>query len=217
MTKNPLQTRTLLLASALAAALFATACANDDTADLAMDDDTGIEAVDDGDLDGLDPADGSDTETSADATGASGSAEETIALLTAIDQHEIDAAEQAREKGVDGDVLAYADMLLTEHTANLEKDREVAEAAALLPATTDAVEAQKQKGKVTLVRLSQQDAAGYAEAWVDAMVQGHEEAVQLLGDRIESTSDPQLLAHLIATREVIEGHLEHGKALQEQQ
>ena len=217
-TKTTTQKRTLLLASAMAAALLATtACTNDGAADVAMDDDIEIGDTMDGDADATDPMDGSRTETIADAIGASGSAEETIALVTAIDQHEVDAAEQAREMGVEGDVLAFADMLLAEHSANLEKDREVAEAAALLPATTSAVEAQKQKGKVTLVRLSQQDAAGYAEAWVDAMVQGHEEALQLIGDRIESTADPQLLAHLISTREAIERHLEHGKALQDQQ
>lgn len=210
-----MNTRNILLAPAIAVVLLAgTACGNDD----AGDSDTGrIDAT----------ADAADPNSPAGPTGSPG---ETLALVLAVDRHEVAMAEQAREKGVEGDVLAYADMLHTEHSANVDKDIQVAEAISLSPLDTEAVQAHKEKGQAEMDRLAELDGEAYADAYVDAMVAGHTEALALLDERIGSTAadglapgataigggnvDQMFQQHLSATRDAIARHLEAGKALQ---
>ena len=224
-----MKTRRILIASAIATVLLAgTACGND-----AADDNAGLDtAADTGALDdAVDPV--------VPVDGATDDARETLALVMAVDMHEVAMAEQAREKGVEGDVLAYADMLHTEHSANLEKDRQVADAAGLSPMETDAVQAMKEKGQAEMERLAEIDGEAYADAYVDAMVMGHTEALAMLDERMGTmdgavvedvgmegmapgttsvegvTVDPAFQQHLMATRDAIANHLEMGKSLQD--
>lgn len=192
----------ILIASAIAGVLLVgTACGNDGADDTAGIDPAAQDTADDG----LTPP---PTDTA--DTGAA----ETLALVTAVDEHEIAMAEQAREKGVEGDVREYADMLHEDHSANLERDRQVASDAGLSLAETDAVRTEKEKGHAVMERLSALEGEAYAEAYVDAMVQGHTDALAMIDERMDTVTDPSVQAHLVATRAAVEGHLEAGQALQ---
>ena len=212
-----MNTRKILLAPAIAFALLAaTACGNDDAGDAGTED---VGAT----------ADTDDTTAPGDAE-PTGSPGETLALVMAVDRHEVAMAEQAREKGVEGDVLAYADMLHTEHGANLDKDIQLAESISLSPLDTEAVQAHKEKGEAEMERLAELEGEAYADAYVDAMVMGHTEALAMLDERIGHTAtdgvapgataigggnvDQMFQQHLTATREAVASHLEAGKALQ---
>ncbi len=210
-----MNTRQILLAPAIALVLLAgTGCGNDDAGDAGT---AGIDAT----------ADADDTPADAEPTGSPG---ETLALVMAVDRHEVAMAEQAREKGVEGDVLAYADMLHTEHGANLDKDIQLAESISLSPLDTEAVQAHKAKGEAEMERLAELEGEAYADAYVDAMVKGHTEVLEMLDERIGNTAtdgvapgataigggnvDQMFQQHLTATREAVASHLETGKALQ---
>lgn len=65
------------------------------------------------------PADGMDG-------AAMGGDRTALAMVTAVDEHEIAAAEMAQAKDIDDDVEDYADMLVEDHTRNLEKTRTLA-------------------------------------------------------------------------------------------
>lgn len=207
--------RKILLAPAIAVVLLAgTACVNEDADDAGTD---GIGAT----TDTMPPGD-------AEATGSAG---ETLALVMAVDRHEVAMAEQAREKGVAGDVLAYADMLHAEHSANLDKDIQLAESISLSPLDTGAVQAHKAKGEAAMERLAELEGGAYADAYVDAMVKGHAEVLAMLDERIGNTAadgvapgataigggnvDQMFQQHLSATRDAVASHLEMGKALQD--
>lgn len=199
-----MHTHRILVASALSAALFAgTGCANDGQPSLA-DDTAPVTAPD---------------VTADDVPGAlpdeaTAQAAETLALVMAVDEHEIAAAEQARGKELPDDVRAYADMLHAEHGTNLLRDRIVAGAAGLATAQTAAVQDQKRQGADERDRLAALDGPAYAEAYVNAMVQGHEDALALLDARMGTATDATLRDHLAATRDAIARHLEHGRKLQ---
>lgn len=159
---------------------------------------------------------------------------EALALLIAVNEHEIAAAEQAREKQVDGEVLEYADMMHSDHTANLEASRELAGTAtgaaddAADPAagtgTDPGMDAGTESpmladlrasGEATLERLSTLEGDEYEQAYVDAMVQDHQKALDMLDNQlIPAAQDEAVREHLTTTREKIAAHLEQAQTLQ---
>jgi putative membrane protein len=143
----------------------------------------------------------------ADATAPS--AADAVPVVMAIDQHEIDAAQLAKDKATRQDVKDYAAMLETEHRANL------AQAQALPGATADsaAVAAMRDKGQQEMAML--QGAADFDSAYLDAMVNGHADAL----DKLDSTFIPGATGatvrdFLTNTRGAVSMHLDKARALQ---
>ena len=144
---------------------------------------------------------------------------EALAMLTALNDHEIAAAEQARTKGVTGAVLEYADLLHEEHVQNLADTTEVATATgSTSPAgTTDTapVVELRAKGQQELRTLDALAVEAYSKAYIDAMVKGHEEALALIDDKLlPAATDDAVREHFTATRAHIAMHLDEGKRLQ---
>lgn len=154
-----------------------------------------------------------DTMPGAD-TAAQGAA---LGFLVVLDEHEIAAAEQAREKETGDDVRAYADMLHEEHSANLAATRQLAEAGNVpIDETADDLQAQRTKGESELQRLGELDGEAYETALLEAMVKGHREALATIDDRLmASAAGGPAEQHLTATRATIAKHLEDAEALQD--
>lgn len=139
---------------------------------------------------------------------------EALALLVAVNEHEIAAAEQARAKSVDGDVLEFANLMDTEHSANLEQTRALMGGAAT-GADSAEVAAQRAKGEAELARLGALDGDAYEDAYVDAMVAGHDEVLRMLdGKLIPAAQDNAVRQHFTTTRGHVAAHLEKARALQ---
>ena len=142
---------------------------------------------------------------------AAGSPRERAALgvLNAINDHEIAAGRQALAKGVEGDVAAFAQMMIDQHSENRDKTSSFNPDSS----ATDAV-AQKEKGKAELAALGDKSGTEYASAYVDAMVKGHTEALDALDTKlIPSAESTAVRDHLTQTREHVARHLEQAKAL----
>lgn len=139
-----------------------------------------------------------------------------LALVAAVDEHEVAAAEQARGKKVTGAVREYADMLHREHGANLEAGKALSTGAgAIQPEQNADVTAMREKGKSELATLDQKSGKDYETAYVEAMVKGHTEALSMLEDRlIPAAQDERLRTFLNNTRDHVAMHLERGKELQ---
>ena len=212
-----MKTRRILIASTIAAVLLAgTACGNDGADEVPAADAAGDTAASD--------------MTAIEGAEPTGSRGETLALVMAVNRHEVAMAEQARDKGVEGDVLAYADMLDADHSAGIEADIALAQTISLSPLDTEAVQALEEKGEAEMARLAELDGEAYADAYVDAMVQGHTDALALIDERIGITANDDVPAgatamgggnidqtfeqHLKSTRDAIARHLEMGEALQ---
>ncbi|MDQ2702519.1 MAG: DUF4142 domain-containing protein [Pseudomonadota bacterium] len=150
-----------------------------------------------------------------DGTGMAGmdaGQQEALALLAAVDEHEIAAAEQARSKNVDGAELEFAELMDTEHSKNLEATRALMVADA---AESAAVAEQKSKGQAELERLGALDGDAYEDAYIDAMVAGHEDALNMLETRlIPAAQDEAVRQHLSMSRDHVAAHLEKARALQ---
>ncbi|GAB3316989.1 DUF4142 domain-containing protein [Luteimonas notoginsengisoli] len=132
-----------------------------------------------------------------------------LGLLAAVDEHEIAAAKQAQEKGVTGDVLDYARMMEKEHGDNLAKTRSLGS-----PADGSDVQALKDKGAKELQTLDAASGKAYEKAYIDAMVKGHQEALDAIDNKMmpAATTDT-VKQHLTDTRTHVAAHLDKAKAI----
>jgi predicted outer membrane protein len=133
-----------------------------------------------------------------------------LGLLAAVNEHEIAAGQQAESKKVSPPVLAYAQMMIKQHGENLAQTKALGTLA-----STPEVQAMKDKGKSDLDALGQKNGKDYEAAYIDAMVDGHTEALGLIDGRLLSlASVGPVKDHLIATRGHVVTHLEEARKLQ---
>lgn len=143
------------------------------------------------------PAAGPETEHSA------------LGVLNAINEHEIAAARQALDKGVRGDVEAYARLMIDAHTRNRDKTLALQPDEGSSPAR-----ARKEQGERSLQALDAHEGDAYARAYLQAMVDGHAEALAMLDERlIPAATSPEVEAHLRESREHVAMHLEQARRL----
>lgn len=132
-----------------------------------------------------------------------------LGLLATIDQHEIDVAKQARDKKVDGDVLAYADMMEKDHGTNLQQTQ------SLGPSMDDpAIAEMKTRGTRELDMLAGKSGKDYAKAYIDAMVKGHQDALDAIDSKMmPAATRDDVKQHLTDTRKAVEMHLAKAKEI----
>jgi predicted outer membrane protein len=133
-----------------------------------------------------------------------------LGLLAVVDDHEIQAAQQALSKQVSAPVAAYARMMEKAHTDNL-----VATKGFGALADTPEVQSMKEKAASDLAELGKQSGKAYETAYVDAMVKGHTDALALIDGRLLSlASTGPVRDHLTKTRGHVAMHLEEARKLQ---
>jgi len=133
-----------------------------------------------------------------------------VAMVGAVDKHEIAAAEQAKSKKLTRDVADYADMLHREHSKNLEAGQKLGVSESSPEITT-----MEEKGRADLAGLDRSSGKDYEKAYVDAMVKGHEEALSLIDTRLlPAATDENVRTFLNNSRDHVAMHLERGRALQ---
>jgi putative membrane protein len=202
-----------LLATAAASLTFAAllcACSErTDPDDARMASDTPMSAAEPA-VAGTDATGDATTADDAAASPGAGTSESAaLGVLNAINAHEIAAGEQALRKGVKGEVAAFAQMMIDQHTDNREKTLALNPDASASDAT-----AQQRKGEAELAALEAKSGDDYARAYIDAMIKGHTEALDTLDTRLipAATSEP-VRQHLTATRGHVATHLEQAQRL----
>ena len=116
-----------------------------------------------------------------DTTAARPTSDDALALglLGAVNEHEIAAAKQAKDKKVSAPVLQFAEMMDTQHSDNQAKTRALGTLA-----STPEVQALADKGRHELDALAEKSGRDYETAYVGAMVKGHTEALALVEVRV---------------------------------
>jgi putative membrane protein len=140
---------------------------------------------------------------------------EALAELAAINQHEISVAKQALGKGVAGGVRDFATQMQADHGKNLTDTRRVARENKLPLSSSAEVRALEAKGRADQSSLAKLSGAAYSKAYVEAMVKGHAAVLgKLDATLIPGAHDPEVVAHLKATREAVAMHLAMAQKLQ---
>jgi predicted outer membrane protein len=124
-----------------------------------------------------------------------------------------------QKKNVSDEVREYAEMMVREHGAHLQKTMELGREAGVQPSFTgERVRMLKQKGKQDLTRLQPLTGREFERAFVTVMINGHRDALQILDNElIPSVKDNQeLRQHLTQTRAAVAKHYAEAQQLQTQ-
>lgn len=145
-------------------------------------------------------------------TGSAGTTQaDALAMLMAVNEHEIAAADQALGKNVTGAVRDFAEMMKTDHGKNLADTTRLGGAASTAPA----VDALEKKGEADLRALDAQTGKAYEKAYIDAMVKGHTDALAMIDNTLlPATTDANIRQHFTTTRAAVARHLERAKEIQ---
>lgn len=150
----------------------------------------------------------------ADANAAPTQAE-ALALVNTVNDHEMKLAEQAKSKHVSGDVMAYANMMSADHGKNMADTTALLDKNGGMPADSAKVNEMKAKGDAETTQLATLEGHAYEHAYIDAMVNGHTEVLGKLDTvLIPAATDAAVKAHLQATRDAVQKHLEKAKSVQ---
>ncbi len=139
---------------------------------------------------------------------------EILAMLIALDLGEVHAASTAEMKQVGGPVMDYAKMLHEHHGKHVGETAMVAQNNKVTALQTPAVRAFQDKHAGALAKIVPLDGEPFARAYLDLMVKGHTEALQMIDQQLRTAQNAAVKAHLSATRQVIATHLDKAKQLQ---
>jgi putative membrane protein len=149
-----------------------------------------------------------------DVPGTEGTDAEVLSFVNAVNVNEILAASVAKKKKINGPVMDYAKMLHTEHGANMAKTMKLGQTINVTPSDTKAVNDLYMKGAGELATLVPMDGKEFESAYVDAMIKGHTEVLEMIDNQLmKIVKNDMLKAHLSETRGHVAMHLEQAKKL----
>lgn len=138
-----------------------------------------------------------------------------LAWVMALDKNEINAANYILTQKVNDDTKQYAEMMVKDHTQNLQKTRALSHYIHIKPMKTSMILAVIQNGKNELIQLRHLPNDQLDKKYIQAMVKGHSEALKKINAMIKQDNlNPQLEAHLKSTRDRIQIHLQRAKEIQ---
>ncbi len=140
---------------------------------------------------------------------------EILAFLIVLNNNEISAANISTTKKIEPAVREYAELMIKEHTQNLQDTLAISKKEDIAPVKTDQVNALEDKGKKEIIVLTPLTKKDFEQSYIKAMIQGHIDALLIINNSfLKKTNNPQLKQHLRATSEHIAHHLEKAKETQ---
>lgn len=140
---------------------------------------------------------------------------EVLGFMTAINENEIQAATVAHQKKLNPAVADYATMLHEEHGQNLDQTLKLGQKIDIKPLETPAVDALRVKGATELATLVPFDGPQFETAFTDAMVRGHNDALQLIDQQLmPKVKDDSLRQQLAELRHHVVAHLQAAQQIQ---
>jgi putative membrane protein len=153
----------------------------------------------------------------ADAPAGAMTESDALGVVVAVNEHEIAAAEQARDKKVAAPVREYADMMHKEHTTNLEQTRALEGSSGVTIGTGPEVASLRTQKETARNEMANLEGNEYERAYIDAMVRDHQEVLTMLDQRlIPAAQNAAIKQHLQMTRDAVAKHLERARELQGQ-
>lgn len=140
---------------------------------------------------------------------------EILGVVNTVDEIEVKAAAKAEKKKIGPEAMAYAKMLQDQHKADLDANKALGKRIGVKPAGTKTADQLRDKAAQDLKAIASKSGSEFEKAYIDAMVDGHTDVLQMLDSQlIPSAHDDALKTHLAEVREHVAMHLEQGKRLQ---
>ena len=138
-----------------------------------------------------------------------------LGWLVVLNNAEIDAGNEVlKRKKLNPLVKAYAQYLVRQHTELLKDTMRVSKKINIKPVDGDQALALQKDAQSGLDQLKSLDDQGIQIPYIDAMVNGHTQALAALTEDIQNEKNPAIKALLKVTAQQVKIHLEKAKAIQ---
>jgi putative membrane protein len=140
-----------------------------------------------------------------------------LATIAAIDQNEILLGVMTLHKHPKHNVKKFAEMMIKQHGQNLTQITELAHQFDVGELSGGNSEALLADGQKDLLKLGALKGNQYNHAYVDAMVNGHEDALNLIKTKLMDTANtPEVKKFMTATENAVSKHLVDAKKVQKE-
>lgn len=141
---------------------------------------------------------------------------EILGAMNAIDENEIAAANAAKKEKMGKRAMAYSKMLRKQHSAHFDDTRKLSKKLGMNPVSSQTADDLRANGAKELATLVPLEGKEFEKAYIDAMVTGHTDALQLIdAELLPAAKNDEVRAHVNAFRGHVSAHLEEGKRLQD--
>ncbi|HEX7373636.1 MAG TPA: DUF4142 domain-containing protein [Steroidobacteraceae bacterium] len=155
------------------------------------------------------------TAAAVQADGAMPTDPQIAAIVVTANQVDIDAGKLAAAGGHSQEVRAFAQTMVTDHTAVNQSAVDLVHKLHVTPEANPTAASLQQGGDENLANLRKLQGAAFDKAYVDHEVTYHEAVIAALDQTlIPGASNAELKALLVKVRPAFIAHLEHAKHLQ---
>jgi putative membrane protein len=136
-------------------------------------------------------------------------------IVVTANQVDIDAGQIGKSKATSPDVKAFAQRMITDHTAVNTSAKALAGKLKVTPESNSTSESLKKGGEQNVAKLKTLSGAAFDKAYVDHEVTYHQAVLDALDKTlIPSATNEELKDLLVKTRPAFVDHLSHAKKLQ---
>jgi putative membrane protein len=136
-------------------------------------------------------------------------------IVVVANQVDITAGKLAESKATNPDVKAFAERMVTDHTAVNKSATDLVTKLHVTPEASPTSDSLKKGGADNVAALKKLSGAAFDKAYIDHEVPYHEQVLSALDKTlIPDASNAELKALLVKVRPAFEDHLEHAKKLQ---
>jgi putative membrane protein len=140
---------------------------------------------------------------------------EIAAILRAVDQSEIKAANEAQKKATRPQVRSFASKMIKEHSKNTNEVSEIVRKEAIDLDTTTKEVGIKTKGLVDRAELKVRDGKDFDRAYIESQIEAHRDLIRDIDtEYIPDAQSKELKDHLESTRRHVQNHLEEARRIE---
>jgi putative membrane protein len=137
------------------------------------------------------------------------------AIVVTANQVDVDAGKLAKSKTHDKEVKAFAQQMITDHTAVNKQAGDLVKKLGVKPESNATSESLKKGGDENMAALKKLKGKAFDKAYVDHEVAYHEQVLDAIDKTlIPSAKNPELKGLIEKVRPAIAAHLDHAKHLQ---
>ncbi len=138
-----------------------------------------------------------------------------LQTLIAVDNNEINAANEAQKRSSNSDVKDFAQTMVTDHTKNMQDAQALAQQLNVTLSSTEKMEKLKDMGKQELHKLQSVPAAQFDMVYINAMVEGHQKVLNMIDEKLlPNAKNQDVINFLKTTRDTVSHHLDMAKDVQ---
>jgi len=136
-------------------------------------------------------------------------------IVVTANQIDIDAGKLAKDRTKNKEVQAFADQMITDHTAVNKQAVALANKLKVKPEDSDTSKSLKEGAQKNMANLKKLNGAAFDKAYIDHEVAYHQAVLDAIDKTlIPSAKNEELKALITKVRPAIAAHLDHAKMIQ---